>query len=142
MAPIRIVEVNGKSLLPADLTPPTGPVALDAAQFVAHTDSSRVVIQGNPAGFTVSEIRRPPPDSLVYAERSNLANGAFRQQTTIVMEPASGTVRQVDQGTTQGGQNPETPLTYAGGRGKGASRAPQPGRAGKRRELASATAPE
>src|SRR2546426_382279 len=81
IAPIRIVDVDGKSLLPADLTPPTGPVALDAAQFVAHTDSSRVVIQGNPAGFTVSEIRRPPPDSLVYAERSNLGNSAFQQQT-------------------------------------------------------------
>src|SRR3989442_7752735 len=113
MAPIRIVEVNGKSLLPADLTPPTGPVALDAAQFVAHTDSSRVVIQGNPAGFTVSEIRRPPPDSLVYAERSNLANGAFRQQTTIVMEPASWTVRQGAQVTNQCGQTAATQPTHA-----------------------------
>src|SRR5438132_11605943 len=37
IAPIRIVDVDGKSLLPADLTPPTGPVALDASQFVAHT---------------------------------------------------------------------------------------------------------
>src|SRR5207249_8052593 len=120
--PIRIVDVDGKSLLPADLTPSTGPVALDAAQFVAHTDSSRVVIQGNPAGFTVSEIRRPPPDSLVYAERSNLASGAFQQRTTIVMEPASGTVRQVDQVMTQGGQNAETHLTYSGGRVKGADR--------------------
>src|SRR5439155_22356315 len=139
--PIRGVDGGGKSLRRADLAPPRGPVALDAAQFVAHTDSSRVVIQGNPAGFTVSEIRRPPPDSLVYAERSNLANGAFRQQTTIVMEPASGTVRQVDQVTTQGGQTAETHLTYAGGRVKGASAAPQPDGSVKRVEIDTALPP-
>src|SRR5206468_9016345 len=84
IAPIRIMDVDGKSLIPADLTPPTGPVALDAAQIVAPTDSSRVVIQGHPAVFTVSELRRPQSDSLVYAERSNLVNGAFQQRTTIV----------------------------------------------------------
>jgi len=127
IAPIRIVDVDGKSLLPADLTAPT--------------DSSRVVIQGNPAGFTVSEIRRPQSDSLVYAERSNLASGAFQQQTTIVMEPASGTVRQVDQVTTQGGQNAETHLTYASGRVKGASAAPQPDGSVKRFEIDTALPP-
>ena len=141
IAPIRIVDVDGKSLMPADLTPPTGPVALDAAQFVAHTDSSRVVIQGNPEGFTVSEIRRPPPDSLVYAERSNLGNGAFQQQTTIVFEPATGTVRQVDQVTIQQGQKAETHLTYVGGRVKGASAAPQPDGSVKRFAIDTALPP-
>src|SRR5207253_8695534 len=59
IAPIRIVDVDGKSLLPADLTAPTVPGALDAAQLVAHTDSSLVVIQGTPAGSAVTDIRRP-----------------------------------------------------------------------------------
>ena len=135
IAPLRMVDVDGKPLTPADLTPPTGPVALDVAQFAAHTDSSRVVIQGNPVGFTVSEIRRPSPDSLVYAERSNLATGAFQQQTTLVLEPASGMVRQVDQVTTQQGQKAETHLTYAGGRVTGASAAPQPDGSVKRFEI-------
>ena len=134
IAPIRMVDVDGKPLTPADLAPPTGPVALDAAQFAARTDSSRVIIQGNPVGFTVSEIRRPP-DSLVYAERSNLANGAFQQQTTLVLEPATGAVRQVDQVTTQQGQNSETHLTYAAGRVKGSSAAPQPDGSVKRFEV-------
>jgi predicted Zn-dependent peptidase len=124
IAPIRMMDVDGKPLTPADLAPPTGPVALDPAQFAAHTDSSRVVIQGSPMGFTVSETRRPP-DSLVYAERSSLANGAFQQQTTLVLEPATGVVRQVDQVTTQQGQKVETHLTYAAGRVKGTSAAPQ-----------------
>ena len=124
IAPIRMVDVDGKPLMPGDLAPPTGPVALDPAQFAAHTDSSRVVVQGSPMGFTVSETRRPP-DSLVYAERSSLANGAFQQLTTLVLEPATGVVRQVDQVTTQQGQKVETHLTYAAGRVKGTSAAPQ-----------------
>ena len=141
IAPLRMVDVDGKPLTPADLAPPTGPVALDAAQLAAHTDSSRVVIQGNPVGFTVSEIRRPPPDSLVYAERSNLANGTFQQQTTLVLEPASGLVRQVDQVTTQQGQTAETHLSYAGGRVKGASATPQPDGSVKRFEIDTALPP-
>ncbi len=141
IARLRMVDVDGKPLTPADLTPPTGPVALDVAQLAAHTDSSRVVIQGNPVGFTVSEIRRSPPDSLVYTERSNLANGTFQQQTTLVLEPASGVVRQVDQVTTQHGQKAETHLTYTGGRVKGASAAPQPDGSVKRFEIDTTLAP-
>ena len=141
IAPLRMVDVDGKPLTPADLAPPTGPVALDATQLAAHTDSSRVVIQGNPVGFTVSEIRRPPPDSLLYTERSNLANGTFQQQTTLVLEPASGLVRQVDQVTTQQGQKAETHLSYAGGRVKGASATPQPDGSVKRFEIDTALPP-
>jgi zinc protease len=140
IASIRMVDVDGKPLTPADLAPPTGPVALDAAQFAAHTDSSRVLIQGSPMGFTVSEMRRPP-DSLVYAERSSLGDGAFQQQTTLVLEPATGLVRQVDQVTTQQGQKAETHLTYAGGRVKGTSAAPQPDGSVKRFEIDTALPP-
>ena len=141
IAPLRMVDVDGKPLTPTDLAAPTGPVALDPAQFADHTDSSRVVIQGNAVGFTVSEIRRRAPDSVVYAERSSLANGAFQQQTTLVLEPASGLVRQVDQVTTQQGQKAETHLTYAGGRVKGASAAPQPDGSVKRFEIDTALPP-
>src|SRR5207245_9168947 len=141
IAPLRMVDVDGKPLTPTDLAAPTGPVALDPAQFADHTDSSRVVIQGNAVGFTVSEIRRRAPDSVVYAERSSLANGVFQQQPTLVLEPASGLVRQVDQVTTQQGQKAETHLTYAGGRVKGASAAPQPDGSVKRVEIGTVLPP-
>ncbi|PYO97439.1 MAG: hypothetical protein DMD60_06975 [Gemmatimonadetes bacterium] len=141
IAPTRSVDVDGKPLTLADLTPLTGPVALDSAQFAVHIDSSRVVIQGNPVGFTVSEIRRPAPDSLVYAERSNLGNGTFQQQTTLVLEAATGVVRRVDQVTIQRGQKAETHLTYAGGRVKGASAAPQPDGSVKRFDVDTALPP-
>jgi len=140
IASIRMVDIDGKPLTLADLTPPTGPVALDPAQFAAHTDSSRVVIQGSPMGFTVSEIRRSP-DSLVYAERSSLANGAFQQQTTLVLEPATGVVRQVDQVTAQQGQKVETHLTYAAGRVKGTSAAQQADGSVKRFDIDTALPP-
>jgi len=111
IAPIRMVDVDGKSLTSPISLRRRGPWPSTRAIRGPH-DSSRVVIQGSPMGFTVSETRRSP-DSLVYVERSNLANGAFQQQTTLVLEPATGVVRQVDQVTTQQGQKVETHLTYA-----------------------------
>jgi len=140
IAPLRVVDVDGKPLTPADLNPPAAPVALDRAQFVAHTDSSRVSLQGNAAGFTVSEVRRSP-DSLVYSERSNLAGGVFQQQTTVVLNPTDGSVRQVDQTTTQQGQKGETHLTYGGGRVKGSSASPQQDGSVKRFDVDTALPP-
>ncbi|HMH81337.1 MAG TPA: insulinase family protein [Gemmatimonadales bacterium] len=140
IAPVRMIDVDGKPLAPEDLSPTAAPVALDPAQFAAHSDSSRVLIQGNPGGFTVSEIRRPA-DSLVYAERSTLANGVFQQQTTVVLDPADGSVRQVDQVTAQQGQKSETHLSYGGGRVKGSSAAPQPDGSVKRFDIDTALPP-
>jgi len=140
IAPVRIIDVDDKPLTPAALNPVAAPVALDRAQFAAHSDSARVLVQGNAVGFTVSEVRRPG-DSLIYAERSNLGNGAFRQQTTLVLDPADGVVRQVDQVTTQQGQTGETHLVYAAGRVKGSSSAPQPDGSVKRFDVDTALPP-
>ncbi|PYP49009.1 MAG: hypothetical protein DMD45_16050 [Gemmatimonadetes bacterium] len=140
IGPVRIVDVDGHPLTPSGLNPPAAPVALDLAQFAARLDSARVLVQGNPVGFTVSEVRRPG-DSLVYTERSNLGNGAFQQQTTLVLDPADGSVRQVDQVTTQQGQRAETHLTYAAGRAKGSSSAPQQDGSVKRFDVDTALPP-
>jgi len=140
IAPVRIVDVDGKALTPADLNPTASAVTLDPAQFAAHSDSSRVLVQGNVVGFTVSETRRPG-DSLVYAERSDLGNGTFRQETKVVFDPADGSVRRVDQLTTQQGQQVETHLTYGAGRVKGTSAAPQPDGTVKRFDVDTALPP-
>ncbi|HEU5262732.1 MAG TPA: insulinase family protein [Gemmatimonadales bacterium] len=124
IAPVRMADIDGKALSLADLSPKAGPVLLDVAQLVPHSDSSRVLIQGNPLGATVTSIRRTA-DSLVLTEQSNLGS-AFQQQTTILLDPADGAVRRLDQVTTQQGKQSETHLTYAGGRVKGRSVAPQP----------------
>ncbi|MGH7547525.1 MAG: insulinase family protein [Gemmatimonadales bacterium] len=124
IAPVRMADIDGTPLSLADLSPKSGPVLLDLAQLVPHTDSSRVLIQGNPLGATVTSIRRTA-DSLILTEQSNLGS-AFQQQTTILLDPADGTVRRLDQVTTQQGKQSETHLTYAGGRVKGRTASPQP----------------
>src|SRR5881396_3563818 len=124
IAPVRLVDTDGKSLTPADLAPQARPVALDQAQLVSRSDSSRVVVQGNPIGATVSAVRRTA-DSLVYTERSVLG-GVFEQLTTIVFDPTDASVKSVAQTITQQGKKAETHLTYGDGRVKGHGAGPQP----------------
>jgi zinc protease len=124
VAPIRMVDIDGKRLTPADLVEKAGPVPLDPAHLEARTDSSRVLLQGNPLGATVTAIRRSG-DALVLSEQTSFADGAFHQQTTIVLDPADGSVRRLDQVTVQQGRKSETHLMYAGGRVRGKSAAPR-----------------
>jgi len=124
IAPVRLTDLDGKPVAPADFAAKAGPVALDPAQFAAHVDSSQVLLQGKAIGFTVSEVRRSG-DSLLYLEHSTLGSGAFDQQTTVLLDPSDGSVRRVDQVSVQQGRKAETHLTYTGGRVKGQSGAPQ-----------------
>lgn len=129
IAPVRLVDIDGKPLAPADLTPPAaGPLALDRAQIAARTDSFRVTFQGNPIGAVVATVRQTP-DSLVYTEQSAL--GGFAQRTTVVLDPADLSVKQTNQTTTAGGRTTEVHLRYAGGRVSGGGTDPQPGGAPK-----------
>jgi len=120
IAPVRLVDGDGNSLTAAELSPKAAPVALDPAQLASHTDSSRVLFQGNPVGASVSALRRTA-DSLVYTEQSNLGGGAFQQTVTLVLDPADGSSRRLDRVTIQQGQRSEAHLTYSGGRVKGRS---------------------
>jgi zinc protease len=126
IAPVRLVGVDGKPLTLADVhpAPPPAAVVLDTAQFAPHTDSSQVTLQEKVIGYTVSDVHRSG-DSLLYVERSSLGNGAFDQLTSVLLDPAGGAVRRVDQVSTQQGVKAETHLVYAGGRVKGQSAAPQ-----------------
>src|SRR5207244_1337264 len=83
---------DGKPLTTAELAPKAAPVSLDPAQFASHTDSSRVLFQGNPVGTSVATVRRTG-DSLVYTEQSSLGAGAFQQTVTLVLAPADGSGR-------------------------------------------------
>ena len=124
IAPVRLVDGDGNPLTPAELSPKAAPVALDPAQLASHTDSSRVLFQGNPVGASVSALRRTA-DSLVYTEQSNMGGGAFQQTVTLVLDPADGSSRRLDRVTIQQGQRSEAHLTYSGGRVKGRSAMPQ-----------------
>jgi len=125
IAPLRMVDLDGKEVTLTDLSPPATPITLDTAQLGSRTDSSQVLMQGKPLGFTVADIRHSG-DSVVYAERSNLGGGAFEQQTTVVFSARDASARRLDQVMTRQGTKVEAHLIYAGGRVNGKSLVPQP----------------
>jgi predicted Zn-dependent peptidase len=128
IAPVRLVDVDGKPLTPDDLHPKAGAPTLDRAQIVSRADSFQVVVQGNPLGFMATSIRSSA-DSVVYSETTNIAGGAVQQQTTVVLNPADLSMARIDQtgsAQTPAGQQPnDIHLSYAGGRVTGKSTTPQ-----------------
>jgi zinc protease len=124
IAPVRIVDVDGKPLTPADLAPSAAPIALDTAQLRPRTDSSQVVVQGKPLGFAVADITHVG-DSVVYTEHASMGGGVFDQRTTVVFAAADAAARRLDQVMIRQGTKVEAHLVYADGRVKGSSLVPQ-----------------
>ena len=126
IAPVRLVDVDGKPLKPEDLHAPTGAPALDRAQIVTRSDSFRIVIQDTPNGSLTSRTL-VSADSIVYQESTIIAGGMVQQGTTVHFNPADLAVTWVDQTGRVQGTPAEIHLTYGGGRVKGKSTVPQPG---------------
>ena len=125
IAPVRLVDIDGKPLTAADLNPTGGPVAFDRSQIVARTDSFQAVVQGNPFGAQVTTIQ-VAGDSIVFTEATTL--GTFVQQrTTVVLSAADLATRRSDQSGTVQSQQSEIHLVYTGGRVKGSAIVPQAG---------------
>ncbi|MGH7613383.1 MAG: insulinase family protein [Gemmatimonadales bacterium] len=128
IAPVRMVDVDGKPLTTDDLHPKIGAPALDRAQIVSRSDSFQVVVQGNPLGFMTTGIRATA-DSVVYSETTNIGGGAVQQHTTVVFNSADLSMAKVDQtgsAQTPAGRQPnDIHLSYAGGRVTGRSTTPQ-----------------
>jgi len=125
IAPVRLVDTDGKRLMPADLSAPATAVALDPAQLGPRTDSSQVLLEGKSVGFAVASVQHAG-DSVVYVERSSLGSGTFEQQTTVVFAAADAAARRLDQVMTRQGAKGEAHLTYGAGRVRGTSFAPRP----------------
>ena len=124
IAPVRMVDIDGKPLTPVDLHPRADAPTLDRAQVVTHADSFEVLIQGNAMG-AMTGATSASADSVTYVERTNIAGGAMQQNTTVRFNPADLTVTQVDQtGSTQG-QPTDIHLSYSGGRVRGKATTPQ-----------------
>lgn len=125
IAPVRLVDVDGKPLTLAALHPQATPLPLDPAQIVARRDSFIFMVQGRPFGTQLSVLRKSA-DSLVYDE--TLSMGPLGgQHTVVVFDPASVMVRQVDQTGMMNGQASSIHMVYAGGRVKGSASIPQQG---------------
>ncbi|HEX9294041.1 MAG TPA: pitrilysin family protein [Gemmatimonadales bacterium] len=124
IAPVRVVDVGGKPMEPAELNPTGGPVAFDRSQIVAHSDSFQALVQGNALGGQTSKVV-VTGDSIVYTESTVI--GAFVQQQSTAVLNSDLSMRRTDQTSVVQGQHTEIHLTYAGGRVKGTSQTPQPG---------------
>ncbi len=127
IAPVRLVDVDGTAMNPADLNPTGGPVAFDRGQIVARSDSFQALVQGNVFGGQSAKAV-VDGDSIVYSESTVI--GPFQQQSTVVLN-GDLSMRRTDQTALVQGQRTEIHLIYAGGRVKGTSQSPQPGAAPK-----------
>jgi zinc protease len=126
IAPVKIVDVDGNPLTPDDLTPTAAAVTLDAVQIVARRDSFAVMIQGNPMGAQVSELKEEG-DGLVYVEVTSIPLMGLTQNTRVRMERGSLAPLAIEQNGQIGGQATETRINVAGGRATGRAQSPQPG---------------
>ena len=122
IAPVRLVDVEGKPIDPAQLNPTATAIAFDKNQIVARSDSFQALVQGQAFGAQTSKTEMSG-DSIVYTETT--AIGPFQQESRVVLN-ADLSMRRSDQTGTVQGQHTETHLTYEGGRVKGTSMTPQP----------------
>jgi zinc protease len=125
IAPVRLVDIDGNPMAPADLNPTGGPVAFDRSQIVARSDSFQALVQGNPFGSQVTTVVTSP-DSIVFTEATTLGP-MVQQRTTVVLSTADLGMRRTDQTGTIQGQQAEIHLVYANGRVKGSAIVPQAG---------------
>ncbi|HTI04241.1 MAG TPA: pitrilysin family protein [Gemmatimonadales bacterium] len=122
IAPVRLVDVEGKPMDPAQLNPTATAVAFDKSQILAHSDSFQALVQGQAFGAQTAKVEMSG-DSIIYTETT--AIGPFQQQSRVVLN-GDLSMRRTDQTGTVQGQHTEIHLTYADGRVKGTSMTPQP----------------
>jgi|SRR5436190_4728128 len=123
IAAVRIVDIEGNRIDPAQLNPTGGPVAFDKSQIVARSDSFQALVQGQVFGAQTGAIT-VTGDSISYTESTTI--GPFQQQSTVVLN-SDLSPRHTDQTSTVQGQHAEIHLTYSDGRVKGTSQTPRPG---------------
>ena len=123
IAPVRLIDIAGTAMDPAELNPTGGPVAFDRSQIVARRDSFQALVQGTVHGAQTASVA-VDGDSIVYTESTTL--GQIQQQFTVVLN-ADLSMRHSDQTALIQDQHTEIHLTYGGGRVKGVSQRPRPG---------------
>ncbi len=125
IAPVRIVDSDGRTLTPEDLKPKTTRVAFDPSQLTSGRDSFQILVQGNPFGYMTTQLVRSA-DSLVYTEETVIAAAGLRQKTILRFDPRSLAVLSVERTGQAAGQKLETRVTYRQGRVQGRAQTPDP----------------
>lgn len=123
IAPVTIVDPEGKPLAPGDLSPRATPLELDLAALAARRDSFGISLAGNPIGWQRGVLEKTP-GGFVYTEDTRIA-GFVEQTTTLEMDP-SGAMKRVRQTGQVQGRAASVDVSYGGGRAKGSGTAPDP----------------
>ncbi|MFL5561492.1 MAG: insulinase family protein [Gemmatimonadaceae bacterium] len=124
IAPVRVVTPDGTPAVAAaaagNATAATvsAPPPIDASKLVASTDSSTILVQGNPFGSSVKQLQRSA-DSINVTERVVL--GPVMSQTTNITFGPKGDVRSVVQRGSVQGTPTKIDATYTNGRVKGSA---------------------
>ena len=116
IAPVTMVDVNGRPMGTEDLVARTVSLDIDRARIAAASDSFAVLVQGQNFGYQVSSLERDG-DGWVYRERSQLAT--VIQQTTEVRFGADLAMRAVTQSGRYQGAELKLDVRYANGRVRG-----------------------
>src|SRR2546425_1453669 len=84
-SPVRIVDVDGKPLTPADLAPPTpaGPVALDSAQFAPHRSEEHTSELQSLAYLVCRLLLEKKKKKELGGQRHELLDAAGRARQTV-----------------------------------------------------------
>jgi hypothetical protein len=125
VAPVRIIDINGASLSPDELTPKATALDFDISQIVSAHDSLQISAQGMPLGFLVRDVSRTN-GSATYTEQLSIAALGMNQNLELTMELAPLTMGRVDQSVELRGQSAETHLVYDAGRVTGTAQSPDP----------------
>ena len=123
IAPVRIVDPEGKPLTPEDLSPKAAPLELDLGALTARRDSFAITFSGNPLGWQRAVLEKTA-DGYRYTEDTRIG-GVVEQTTTLEMDAAAGMKRVRQSGKVQG-QAASVDVSYSGGRAKGSGTAPDP----------------
>ena len=126
IAPVTIVDTDGKPLTVEALTIRATALDIDRSQIVARRDSFQVVYQGNPIGAQVSAVTTEG-DELIYRETTAVPMAGIKGETTVRFDAATLDVLSVEESGQAGGQTTSTSLTYAEGRVQGRVEVPQQG---------------
>ena len=121
IAPVSIVDPEGKALTPDDLAPKATSLDLDLPSLVARRDSFTISYNGNPMGWLRGVVEKTA-DGFLYTEETHI--GAFVNQTTRLQMDAAARMRSVKQTGRVQGMDTAIDVTYAGGRAKGTASAP------------------
>jgi hypothetical protein len=123
IAPVTILDPEGKPLTPEDLAPKAMRVDFDLAALTERRDSFVVRFNGADAGWMRGVLEKTA-DGFRYVEDTRL--GGFVVQTTTLEIDATGGMKSVKQVGKVQGQDAAIDVSYAGGRAKGTASAPDP----------------